>query len=99
MNYVESFNLFGVEAKQVPCITGSGAPTLRTGGVIGCLYMDITSGDIYKCVGVSDDIYTWEMDTHIDDNNIGQNTWSSQKIYNEIMKAVEQAGIIQATVE
>ena len=50
MNYVESFNLFGIEARQIPCITGEGAPTISTEGAVGCFYMDTLTGDVYKYV-------------------------------------------------
>ena len=48
MNYVESFNLFGVEAMQLPCIRRSGAPTAATEGEDGLLYMNTDNGDFYK---------------------------------------------------
>lgn len=60
MNYVESFNLFGTKAAQIPCIKGSIAPTTSTPGAVGCLYMDTAKGDIYKCVSVSENQCTWE---------------------------------------
>lgn len=60
MNYVDSFNLFGVEAKQNPSIKGSGAPTTSTEGAVGCLYMDIGTGDVYKCTSATDGVYTWK---------------------------------------
>lgn len=62
MNYVKSLNLFGVEAKEIPCITGSGAPTTSTQGAVGCFYMDTSSDtkDVYKCTAVSNGTYTWE---------------------------------------
>lgn len=59
MNYVESFNLFGTEAKQIPCIRGNGAPGTKTEGAIGCFYMDIDTGDIYKCTSIMDGAYMW----------------------------------------
>lgn len=61
MNYVESFNLFGVEATQIPCAKGDGAPTTATEGAVGCLYMDTSSEskDLYKCTAVVDGVYTW----------------------------------------
>lgn len=61
MNYVESFNLLGVEAKQIPSITGNGAPTTATEGAVGCLYMDTATGDMYKCTVVSNGTYTWVL--------------------------------------
>lgn len=60
MNYVDSFNLFGVEAKQIPSIKGSGAPTTSTEGAVGCLYMDTGTGDVYKCTSATDGVYTWK---------------------------------------
>lgn len=60
MNYVKSFNLFGVDAVQIPCITGSGAPTTTTEAAVGCLYMDEDTGDMYKCISAVDSVYTWE---------------------------------------
>lgn len=60
MNYVKSFNLLGVEAQQIPCITGEGIPTGTTVGAAGCLYMDDSTGAIYKCTDATDNNYTWE---------------------------------------
>ena len=59
MNYVESLNLFGVEAKEIPCIKGSGAPNDSTVGEVGLLYMNTDNGDMYKCTFVSNGVYTW----------------------------------------
>lgn len=60
MNYVESFNLLGVEAKQIPCIRGEGVPTTSTEGAVGCFYMDTTSGTLYKCTAIEDGNYIWD---------------------------------------
>lgn len=61
MHYVESFNLFGVPAKQLPCILGSGAPLTTTEGAVGLFYMDTANGEIYKCTAItSSGAYTWE---------------------------------------
>ena len=59
MNYVESFNLLGVDAKQIPNITGAGAPTITTEGAVGCQYMDTLTGDIYICTDVDGGSYIW----------------------------------------
>jgi hypothetical protein len=61
MNYITHFNIFGVDAQQIPCHTGSGAPTIKTEGDVGCLYMDIISGKIYKCTAASNGNYTWKL--------------------------------------
>lgn len=79
-NYVNSFNLFGIEARQNPCLTGNGTPTTSTSGAIGELYMDTDTGKIYKCVSVKDGSYIWEStireseDTNID-STIPEANW------------------------
>lgn len=59
MNYVKHLNLFGVDAKEIPCIVREGTPTEETEGDVGCLYMDNDTGDIYKCVSADHGLYTW----------------------------------------
>lgn len=60
MEYVKHLNLFGVEAKEIPCITGMSTPVAATAGAVGCLYMNTITGEIYKCVAAADGVYTWE---------------------------------------
>ena len=59
--FVNDMNLFGSHIKQIPCIVGEGSPTSDTYGAVGMLYMDSSSGngEMYKCVKVEDDKYTW----------------------------------------
>ena len=59
MNYVKHLNIYGVEAKEIPCINGEGEPTESTEGAVGCLYMDVNTGCIYKCISVDNFTYTW----------------------------------------
>lgn len=61
MNFVKWLNLFGVEAKEIPCLLGSGAPTNATIGAVGLFYMDTDNGNVYKCTAASDNAYTWEV--------------------------------------
>ena len=61
MNYVEHLNMYGVDAKQIPSITGAGVPTTSTEGAVGCLYMDTTTGSLYKCTAATDEEYIWEF--------------------------------------
>lgn len=61
MNYVKHLNIGGVEAKEIPCICGAGAPTTATEGAVGCFYMDTTTGEVYKCTSASVGAYTWEI--------------------------------------
>lgn len=65
MNFVDSLKIFGVEARQKPSITGSGAPTTETEGAVGEFYMDTDTGDVYKCTAVTDGAYIWK-NTNID---------------------------------
>jgi len=63
MNYVESFDILGLKAKQIPCIKLNGAPTTSTEGAVGLLGMDISSEsyDLYKCVAVNENGYIWKL--------------------------------------
>lgn len=71
MNYVNHLNMFGVEAKEIPCIKGEGEPTEETKGAVGCFYMDVESGDVYKCTSVEDGSHTWE-ETGVDMNKVDE---------------------------
>ena len=59
MNFVKSHKQYGVDAKEIPCLTGLGEPTTETDGAVGCLYMDESTGDLYKCTAAIDGVYTW----------------------------------------
>lgn len=61
MNYVKNFNFYGTDAKEIPCVTGSGAPQPTTQGAVGLLYMDTDNGKVYKCTAVTNEISTWEL--------------------------------------
>ena len=60
MNYVENFNLLGVEVMQLPCIKGKGKPTTATKGAVGLLYMDTVTSEMYKCTAVNGEDYNWD---------------------------------------
>jgi hypothetical protein len=60
MNFVNHLNLFGVEAKETPCIKGTGAPSKTTEGAVGVLYMDTNTGYIYKCISIVENEFIWE---------------------------------------
>lgn len=60
MNFVKNHNQYGVEAKEIPCLTGYGEPTTETEGAVGCLYMDKDTGAVYKCTSATDGSYVWE---------------------------------------
>ena len=60
MNFVKSLTMLGSDVKEIPCITGSGAPTGNTLGAIGSLYMNATNGSMYKCVNIVGGSRVWE---------------------------------------
>ena len=61
MDFVKNLNLFGISGKEIPCITGRGAPTEQTQGAVGCLYMNVNNGEMYKCVSAQYGIYLWKQ--------------------------------------
>lgn len=61
MNFVKHFELFGVDARQITCITGDAAPSALTEGAVGCFYMDTSSKQVYKCTSEVNGVYTWEV--------------------------------------
>ena len=60
MNYVKGFDLFGVKARQIPCITDHGKPTKSIAIRIGLLYINEDNGDMYKCIKGEEGL-VWEM--------------------------------------
>lgn len=88
MNYINHFNLFGLEARQRPTLVGNGSPTAQTVGSVGELYMDKLTGDIYKCVAVKSGVYTWAL--LVDDSSLNE-------LRDEVTRYVdEQTEIMQA---
>lgn len=81
MNYVNSFDLFGVPAKQIPATPGSGVPTTATEGAVGCLYMDTDTGNLYKCTSVADGVYTWVEAGNGTGGNIDEHIASAVEAY------------------
>ena len=95
MNFVESFNMFSTESKQIPCVKSSGAPTKATEGAVGLLYMDTDTGDTYKCVSVSDGVYAWTpTNDMVDDETVSNNPWSSKNIIDNICPPFEVSGAV-----
>lgn len=66
-NYKLSYTAREIDERLgMSTITGVGLPTAATEGAVGCLYMDISTGEVYKRVAVdADHSYTWA----IADNN------------------------------
>ena len=63
MHYVKQFKINGVDTKQVACIELQGVPNAATEGSVGVLGMDMSSPthEVYRCVAVNGNIYTWEL--------------------------------------
>lgn len=59
-NFWPYLNVLGVVGKEIPCLTGSGAPGKGTPGGVGSLYMNTVNGKVYKCTAVTDGVYTWK---------------------------------------
>ena len=60
-NYVKGFDLFGVKARQIPCLTAKGEPSNELALKIGLLYINEDNGDMYKCVkGNGEEGLVWE---------------------------------------
>lgn len=100
MNFVDSFNLLGVEARQIPCIIGNGTPTAMTEGEVGCLYMDVSSDtkDMYKCVAIENGQYVWQscIDDIVIDQAYNPESESAQsgKAVSEAVSSKSQVQII-----
>lgn len=92
MNYVKSFNVIGTDVAQIPCIRASGAPTKTTTGDVGSLYMDTDTGNLYKCVSVTEDSYVWETMSNADDSKVGDKPWSSKNIVNKLCPPFTEIG-------
>lgn len=56
MNEIEQ-GILDLEKKAT--ITGKGAPTNKTEGNVGRLYMNTDTGALYKCTAVANGVYTW----------------------------------------
>lgn len=89
MQFVKNFNFYGVEAKQIPCLVGSGAPTTKTEGAVGCLYMDTDNGGMYKCTRVGDwqgeAYYEWQNIISEDNNKLKMFAYDDGKLRGSVM--------------
>ena len=103
--FVNDMNLFGNHIKQIPCIVGEGSPTESTYGAVGMLYMDSSNnGEMYKCVKVEDDKYTWvKMISEDSGGNQDYTTLTNKPKINGVElsgnKTAEELGIGQPTDE
>ena len=71
-NYVKGFDLFGVKARQIPCLTGKGEPIESIALKIGLLYINEDNGDMYKCVNGNGEDLVWAL-VNNESNDSGQN--------------------------
>lgn len=60
VNFVNSFNIIGVEVAQIPCLTGHGEPLQDFALKVGLLYINEDSGEMYKCIKGESDLI-WEL--------------------------------------
>ena len=59
--YNKAININGIEYPIAVNITGNGAPTSEVEAVIGMLYMDINSGNLYKCTALTASGCVWSL--------------------------------------
>lgn len=65
MDFWKDLGRLHVYAKEIPCLTGPGAPGPQTEGAPGVLYMDTDSGALYKCRGGEKGACRWECATPV----------------------------------
>ena len=58
--YIRRLTINGVEYDLAVGQAGSGAPGRAYPGVVGQIYMDTDTGDLYKCVSAENGAYVWE---------------------------------------
>ena len=61
INQVEYFDILGTKVRQNSCMTGSGVPSSTLTALVGMLYMDTESGEVYKCTSSNDSGTTWAI--------------------------------------
>lgn len=59
-------------------LTGSGAPTTSTVGVVGQMYVNTTDGSIYACSAVSGSTYTWKLKTWVTETQLNSGLATKQ---------------------
>lgn len=96
VKFVRARNNFGNgETKEIPSLTGGGAPTTATAGAVGCLYMDTDTGELYKCTSADADAdsYIWEPLVVCDStqNATGFSRALCVALYNLLMDAAYQS--------
>lgn len=59
-------------------LTGSGAPTTSTEGVVGQLYINTTDGSIYACTSAEATGYTWKLKTWVTESQLSSGLATKQ---------------------
>lgn len=59
-------------------LTGAGAPTTATVGVVGQMYVNTTDGSIYACTAVSGSTYTWKLKTWVTESQLSSGLATKQ---------------------
>lgn len=88
MRYVKDFDFFGDDIRQVPCLTGKGAPASATAVEAGILYMDTNTGTMYKCTAAG----VWEVVAHTAPRNMLDNSWFANPVNQRGMSSYNGAG-------
>lgn len=66
------------KAGSSTALTGSGAPTTSTEGVVGQLYINTTDGSIYACTLAEATGYTWQLKTWVTESQLSSGLATKQ---------------------
>ena len=93
MNYVKNFVFYGNSVKEIPCITGNGGPGGYIEAAVGSLYMDVDSGEIYKCTKFKEGVSTWALVSSepVDISDKADKTYVDESIQTAILDSWEAA--------
>ena len=92
-NYVKGFDLFGVKARQIPCLTAKGEPSNELALKIGLLYINEDNGDMYKCIKKNgEEGLVWVL-VNNENTNSGQNIALTEKERSTLIAVVGAIGV------
>lgn len=82
INYVKGFDLFGIKSIQIPCLTGSGEPSVDIADKIGLLYINEDNGDMYKCINGTNGL-VWDRITNDSAKESNYNTETGELVIDD----------------
>lgn len=85
ISYVDGFDLFGIKARQIPCLSGKGEPNADIAAAIGLLYIDEDTGDMYKSIKGNENSLIW---TRIANDSSQSSSGIIELIKNDMLPAI-----------